>query len=122
MDMSDPISATDPAMVVGLMAALGSIGLALRTRYRAAAPEAADRPRRLWFTRAAGVVLERAADLIERAEETTDAADAAIDLRPREIDLTDRIDLTAGNAGNTTEDGAEPVATDAAARPDDPVG
>lgn len=113
--MTDPISATDPAMIAGLIAALGCISLALWTKRRGMATIPTEPERELWMTQAAGVVSERSADLLEAASlepdflepdlldtdllntgvaETAALEPASIDLRPAQIDITEHIDIT----------------------------
>jgi len=99
--MADPAALTDPAVAAGLIAAVGAIGLTVRSRVVARRPQRTDEDRRLWFTRAAVAATERA--LFYGDEDTENAI---IDLRPpylrAEIDLTE-----ATTARNAEHEGSE---------------
>lgn len=91
--MADPINATDPAIIVGIMAALVAISLALRTKRAGMAEIETEHDRATWMTGAAGSVLERAADLLDRGVGGSDT-DASATHEPALVDLTDSVDLT----------------------------
>jgi len=85
--MADPAALTDPAVAAGLVAAVGAIGLTVRSRIVARRPDHTDDDRRLWFTRAAVAATERALFHDE------DPENPVLDLRPpylrTDIDLTE---------------------------------
>jgi len=85
--MADPAALTDPAVAAGIIAAVGAIGLTVRSRIVAKRPEPTAEDRQLWCTRAAVAATEKALFLGDEDEQR-----AVIDLRPPylrvEIDLT----------------------------------
>lgn len=116
--MTGPVS-TDPAVAAGLLAALGAIGLAIRTRKLADRPTPTEVARATWRTRVARSVVERAMLTASDPED-----EPVFDLRPahrrhdinlRDIDLRD-IDLRGGRGEKVLS--GEDVRGD---EPEDPI-
>ncbi len=103
------VSTLDPSALLGLIAALGGMGVVIRHRARLLAGpcECVDRARERWLTEAAATISERC--VIASYEPHRPPRNVLIDRRPRQV-----VNL-AGSTSETT--GEEVLDLETAARP-----